>query len=861
MLKRLLIIVLSVLSIYGFCADYNLKVGISTKRPLVGEVVQLSFTADKSPELAKFPEMKNARWLPNYSSSSTSIINSTARYTRTYAFRAEKEGKIVIPALSVEIDGKTFKINSLTLKVSSAGDQKVQDEDGDDIKLKDIIFGKAEILNPNKEFYVGEEISLEINVFSWNRVQVRIRSYPEIKLDKIVFKDYGKQNRENSRFIIKNESLVSMKNREFLKESFETAFRAIAPGTYKTTIKIETAISLPTERRDFFGRPVYKQTPYIVEIPFEVKVKPLPEAPEKANFLGLVGNWDVNFVLKNKTFKVGEPLTLAMNIYGLGTLETLNIPKLEADGFRMYPPEIDKKRAYDGRERAEVKYVLIPLSKGEKELKISVSTFSSVLNKYKTFDFSKKIKVEKSDNPTENISYTQTPSPKIPAPEYKAKQKIPRSNILFLKTALNGTVQVPLYLNWLWAYIILGLLGPICWLISDMKDWRQKKLGSNIALQRRRAALKRKSKVIKAVQKSSDDELNTVIVQEAVPFINDMLNLPPGTTTSELSGKVKDSNLAQCLNSAGEASYLPGASNLNKKELRSKLCKALKTLTLVALFLLMPQLQALEETAANITESAKELKAAKSKPVVPANLSEAIEAYDSGNFGRAAKFFRSKIDKNSPDPALLYNLGTCLCNKGDLAGALVCFERAHLLAPYDSAITENLNFVRRRLFLPEAGKIDGPTEMLIAASQSLRPDEWLLIAAFAWALAGIFLAFRRKLSTNKCIIFIGSCGIVFMLAVAACVYEKTGVYSNKKAVVTASDAELRSLPSTNSGQKLVRLRLGTVVRIIESRLDWVRIKSDDTKGWLLKDKITRIAPGNDLPPEKDIKRSLNLNED
>jgi tetratricopeptide (TPR) repeat protein len=417
-----------------------------------------------------------------------------------------------------------------------------------------------------------------------------------------------------------------------------------------------------------------------------------------------------------------------------------------------------------------------------------------------------------------------------------------------------------LYLNWLWAYIALGLLGPLCWLISDMKNLRQRKLVSNVALQRRRSALKRKSKVLKAVKKSPEDKLNTVIMQDAVPFINDMLNLPPGTTTSELSGKVEDSNLAQCLKNAGEASYLPGASNLNKKELRNKLYKALKKLTVITLFLLMPQLQALEGNSAEKL-NIKEVKTEKSKSAIPANLDEAIGAYDSGDFDKAAAFFRSKIDKNAPDPALLYNLGSTLCSKGDLAGALVCFERARLLAPYDSAITENLNFVRRRLFLPEAGKIDGPTEMLIAASRSLRPDQWLLVAAFAWALAGIFLAFRRKLSTNKRIIFIGACGIIFLLAIAACIYEKTGIYSDSRAVVTASDAELRSLPSAGSGQKLARLRMGTVVKIIESRLQWVRIKSDDTKGWLLKDKITRIAPGNELPPKKVTKKSLNLKED
>ncbi|MBU8901213.1 MAG: BatD family protein [Victivallales bacterium] len=843
-LKKIFIIIFSILSTCVLAEDDSFKIEISTKRPLVGELVTISISADNTPELTSLPEMKNAEWLPDYSSTSMSSVNGEARYTRTYAFRIREKGIITIPELEVKFGRKTKRVSSFKLTAVSAGDQKI-DDDGGDIAIKDILFGKCEILNLSKEFYIGEEISLEISLFNWRQVRVRLTSYPEIKLNKIVFRDYSQQNRQNSRFILKREGLVTIGAKKFIKQSFETAFRTISYGDFKTKIKIQTEINLPSERRDFFGRPTYKRTPYTIEIPFEIKVKPLPKAPEKFSFLGLVGNWDVNFSFVDKKIKVGDPITLAMTVYGLGTLETLNVPKLEVEGFRVYPPEVDKKTAYDGRERAEIKYVLIPLLQGDKELKMHVSIFSSLLEKYKTFNFSKKLKIEKSENPAEHINYTKVnPVPTVPDSKFNSKQTIPRSDILFLKTSANGNIKVPLYLNWLWAYIILAILGPLCWFISEIHHWHQQKLGSDKALQRRREALKRKGKMLKTIRKSSDDDLNTVIQHEAVPFINDILNLAPGTTTSELAKKLKDDNLAQCMTSVGEASYLPGASNLNKKELRDKLYKALKRLTLIGLLFMTQMLDAAD----------------KNKDIVakPTNFAEAVTAYDSGDFTEAAEFFRSRIIKDSPDPALLYNLATCLCNEGDLAAALVCFERAHLLAPYDTAITENLNFVRRRLFLEEVNKIDGPTEMLRAATYSLRPDEWLLLALSAWAAAGIFLAFRRKLSLNKRIVFIGSCLIIFILALGASIFEQVGAYSNATAVITSKNAELRSLPSLKSGSKLVRLRMGTVVRVIESRFDWVRIKSDNTKGWIQKSRMTRIAPGNELPPAKEAEKIIKL---
>ena len=851
MFRKFCIIFFSFLSICAFAANDDFRVEVSTKRPLVGEVVELNIRATGgTPELKSTPPIENAEWLKGYRNISTSIINGKASYTKTYAFRIKKKGTITVPELEVEVDGKTRRISSFKLQAVSAGDQKIDDSEDDNLRIKDILFGRVEVLNLGKEFYVGEEISLEINVFSWQRFPVRLTSYPELGLNKIVFRDYSQQNRQNPRFLLKREGLVTIKGKKFVKQSFETAFRTISTGTFDTNIRVQTEVNIPTDERDFFGRPTYKRTPYTVEIPFKVDVKPLPKAPENFNFLGLVGNWDVNFSFKNKKFKVGEPLTLAFTVYGLGTLETLNVPNLEVDSFRVYPPEIDKKTAYDGRERAEIKYVLIPLEKGNKDLKMQVSVFSSILGKYKTFSFAKKLKIEKSDNPLENANYTKKgPASKIPESKFKTRQIIPRSDILFLKTENSGEVKVPLYQNWLLAYIILGILGPLCWAISEISYWRQQKLGSNRALQRRRAALKRKGKMLKKIKKCSDDDLNSVIQHEAVPFINDMLDLPHGTTTSELVNKVKSNNLAQCLTSVGESSYLPGASNLNKKELRAKLYKALKRLTLVGLLFIMPLMLDAAEKSGKLTKPLKE---------VPVNLKEAVAAYDSGDFAAASKFFRSHISKDAPDPALLYNLGTCLCNEGDLAGALVCFERAHLLAPSDTAITENLNSVRRRLFLPVVNKIDGPAEMLIVGSHSLRPDEWLLVAALAWAAAGIFLAFRRKLSRNKLIIFVGSCLIIFTAAAAACVFEKLDAYSNDNAVVTSPDAELRSLPSTSSGSKLARLRMGTVVKIMESRFDWVRIKSDNTNGWMQESRITRIAPGNALPPVKEAKKILKI---
>jgi tetratricopeptide (TPR) repeat protein len=561
-----------------------------------------------------------------------------------------------------------------------------------------------------------------------------------------------------------------------------------------------------------------------------------------AEYLGLVGNWYVNFDLTTKEFKVGEPFTLKMEITGMGTLETLNAPKLKLNGFRVYPPEIDKTSlSQSGNQRAEVKYVIIPTKPGKTKLSMAVSTFSSPLNKYKTFKFAQELNVVKSDNYADNAGPVYINSGDKPQPHSKKQLQTPdkpkrQSGILYLKKQPDGRYDVPLYDNWMWLYILLGAGAPLIWLISEIVHAHRQKLGNDPALRRRKAALSRKSAVIKAVRQAKSEDIDQIIQQDAVPFINDLMDLPPGTTASELATKVKDEKLAECLNSSGQASYMPGASNMDKTDLKRNIMKALKRLSVVAVIFLL-----------SLGTQAKTVKSAPEKPAVPKTFSEALSAYDRGEFKQAGEFFSKSLDQYQPDPNMLFNLGNCLCQQGNYAGALVCFERAHLLEPTDSAITENLNFVRRKLFQPEVGQVKNPGDLVRLIRDSLRPDQWLIVVAAAWAAACLILAARRSLTKNKLIILLGLCVIVMGLSLTAMLSEQSGSYSQANAVIMCENTELRSLPSTTSGKVEVKLRSGMKVEIIEPRMNWVRVKFDGAEGWVEKDNLIKIAPGGRIP--------------
>jgi tetratricopeptide (TPR) repeat protein len=302
------------------------------------------------------------------------------------------------------------------------------------------------------------------------------------------------------------------------------------------------------------------------------------------------------------------------------------------------------------------------------------------------------------------------------------------------------------------------------------------------------------------------------------------MGLPPGTNASELSSKVKNRELAEVLDSVQGSSYMPGNTETDTNEIKKKICRVLKKSVFLFIFAFFP----LYSGAAQ-----------KDMPLLK-NSREALNAYDRGEFKKTAEYYKSRINPSAPSPALVYNLGNCYCQEGDYAKALVCYERALRLAPNDSDIFENLNFVRRKLFLPEITAPRNPAELLVSIRRHLRPDQWILIAGAFWMICWFTLIFRRKLSGGKLILLLsaGFIGMVLCITTAASQYAST--YSAENAIITERGVKVYSLPSENSETTGVKLKNGEQVKIVEQRLDWARIRDGQAEGWIHSEELARI---------------------
>lgn len=145
-----------------------------------------------------------------------------------------------------------------------------------------------------------------------------------------------------------------------------------------------------------------------------ITVKPLPTEGKPEDFSGMVGDYKFSADFDRTNLKVGEALTLNINVKGDGTPGTISEPKLPDFGdFRSVPPENNISKKIVGNKvvtTKDIKVFLYPKKKGTFEIpEITYSWFNPSKKRYETAKAGPwTIEVEKGDSNTETVF--QTPS-------------------------------------------------------------------------------------------------------------------------------------------------------------------------------------------------------------------------------------------------------------------------------------------------------------------------------------------------------------------------------------------------------------------------------------------------------------------
>jgi len=834
------ILLITIIGLLTFCrlSAGDVAVSVQPQPVMVGESAVLQMVSSQGiPDIDQMPEIKGLIWLgPPSQNSQIQMINfqTTKTFILSYRFRIEKAGEYRIPSIKAKLKNKKVLLPATVIKAverkfvvkNKAG------EKGQEKTLDSLLFLKTQVLSNRESFYVGEEIPLEIRIYSSQKIRAEVPYFPSIEVSddlNVIFRDYSSIN-EHSNIVTLYQQMEDRIGGEAFHVIFCRAkFRAISAGRLAGKVKVKVRIVVPRSRQsrnrrdpfsffedDFFGGAFSRFEKFEKGLSADlpgIQIKPLPTPPAMAQFLGLVGSWRVKYELTGGGFKTGEPLTLKIKVQGDGSLDNLHAPKLDLPGFRMFPPEIIRTGSAVGRETGEIRYVMIPLQEGPMQIDLVASTFSPTSKKYLEAPFHKTIKVAKGSTPVALVSELGDD------PEAQVREPKRGNGLLYLKKGGRAAVDIPLWHNHAFLMVFFLLFGPIVWGLAEFLNYRQLMFGRDPALRRKLQARRRKGKVVAAIQKTAPEQVHTVIQNEVVPYLNDLLALPPGSHAGEVADQVDDRELAAILREGENGAYLPGSSS--PADLRDRLLRVLKK-SFILVFTLMLFLPFLHRADAEDNPWA---------------------LYDRGEFKPAAKLFAQRQQLGEPDPMLLYNLGNCYYQMGELPRSLVYFEQARRLAPRDTDIRENLNHVRRKLMLPEIGKTNHPLDLLVNLRDQLRPDEWLLLLAAAWSVAGILLAVRRRLGALGWILPLAVSIAIILICLTATLFQYSTNYSRDAALVVKRGVPVYILPSDSARQADYKLFAGESVKIVEKRQDdWLRVRTENTEGWIKKGALNRVWP-------------------
>lgn len=268
------------------------------------------------------------------------------------------------------------------------------------------------------------------------------------------------------------------------------------------------------------------QTPTV-----NITVKPLPTEGRPADFSGMVGNYSFSADFDRTELKVGEAMTLSINIKGDGLPGSITDPKLpDFSEFRSVPPENDISKKIVGSKVITTKSIrvfLYPKKKGEFTIpEITYSWFNPSKKKYETAKAGPwNIVVEKGEAAPEAMF--QTPVAQGPAAVQKQEIESLGSDIRFIHKVNDAKDNTAPYKNILYWVIFVAAI-PF-YLIVTFAIRSRRKHNSDAALVRKGKADKmlkqRFAKAREALQKKDAKALYSALENGLIDYLSDKTNL------------------------------------------------------------------------------------------------------------------------------------------------------------------------------------------------------------------------------------------------------------------------------------------------------------------------------------------------
>ena len=215
-----------------------------------------------------------------------------------------------------------------------------------------------------------------------------------------------------------------------------------------------------------------------------------------------------------------------------------------------------------------------------------------------------------------------------------------------------------------------------------------------------------------------------------------------------------------------------------------------------------------------------------------------VQAYTAGDYASALKDWEDVRATGLMSKELYFNLGNAYFKTGEIAPAILWYERALRLDPSDADVRYNLEFARAQT----QDKIDEVPEIFFeqwghAMCYLLPSNTWAVLSLvfFGITVALVLLFLLGRTSTQRRMGFFAAI-VTFLIAFLGwdfAQWQRTEALRQDMAIVMRPVSSVKSSPSAEGAKDLFILHEGTRVKILDNVSGFSNIElADGRQGWI-----------------------------
>jgi tetratricopeptide (TPR) repeat protein len=226
-------------------------------------------------------------------------------------------------------------------------------------------------------------------------------------------------------------------------------------------------------------------------------------------------------------------------------------------------------------------------------------------------------------------------------------------------------------------------------------------------------------------------------------------------------------------------------------------------------------------------------------------LDSAHSAYAKSNYAKAITFYSKFEESGYISEQEYYNLGNCYYRTGEIAKAILYYEKAKKLNPSDADVQFNLQLAN----LKTTDKINGGNTIFLvnwwnSFVNSFTEKGWAIICIALLFLA-VLLFVLYNISGSLAMRQLGFWGGLVMAIFSLCSFafardQYNTLSSHDTGIVMSASVTVKGAPDEKATQLFV-LHEGTKIAIVKTEGEWTEIRlPSGSQGWLLASDISPI---------------------